>query len=141
MYVHDDRMNYRFKALIYRAGSMPISRETRVSDRCVRQPASTQSEQRTIDNLLDTSPQFKAALATLLRESKHDRKLSEYWQAVIDVALAASHASNVTAHSHSNSFELTISALTAPELLAELAPTDPLAGARLRGMKVKQELL
>ena len=106
-----------------------------------RVQTSTQIEQRTIDNLLDTSPQFKAALATLLRESKHDQKLSEYWQAIIDVALAASHASNVTAHSHATSFELTISALTAPELLAELAPTDPLAGARLRGMKVKQELL
>jgi len=106
-----------------------------------RVQTSSQNEQRTIDNLLDTSPQFKAALATLLRESKNNRKLSEYWQAIIDVALVASHASNVTAHSHANSFELTISALTAPELLAELAPTDPLAGARLRGMKVKHELL
>jgi hypothetical protein len=106
-----------------------------------RLQTSSQVEQRLIDNLLDTSPQFKQALATLLQESKHHRKLSQYWQATIDVALVASHASNVTASSHANSFEWTISALTAPELLAELAPTDPLVGARLRGMKVKQELL
>jgi hypothetical protein len=106
-----------------------------------RVQTSTPIEQRLIDNLLDTSPQFKEALATLLRESKHHHQLSQYWQATLDVALAASHASNVTASPHANSFEWTISALTAPELLAELAPTDPLAGARLRGMKVKQELL
>jgi hypothetical protein len=106
-----------------------------------RVQTSNQVEQRLIANLLDTSPQFKQALATLLQESKHHRKLSQYWQAAIDVALVASHASNVTASSHANSFEWTISALTAPELLAELAPTDPLAGARLRGMKVKHELL
>jgi hypothetical protein len=106
-----------------------------------RVQTSSQIEQRLIDNLLDTSPQFKEALATLLRESKHHQKLSQYWQAAIDVALVASHASNVTAHPHANSFEWTISALTAPELLAELAPTDPLAGARLRGMEVKRELL
>lgn len=106
-----------------------------------RLQTSTQIEQRLIDNLLDASPQFKEALATLLRESKHHHKLSQYWEATLDVALAASHASNVTANPHTNSFEWTISALTAPELLAELAPTDPLAGSRLRGMKVKQNLL
>jgi plasmid replication initiation protein len=33
-----DRMNYRLKALIYRAGVMPISRNIRIWDRCVRQP-------------------------------------------------------------------------------------------------------
>jgi hypothetical protein len=68
-----------------------------------RVQTSSQIEQRLIDNLLDASPQFKEALATLLRESKHHQKLSQYWQAAIDVALVASHASNVTAHPHANS--------------------------------------
>ncbi len=40
-----------------------------------------------------------------------------------------------------SSLEQAIAALTAPELLAELAPIDPLAVARLKGMKVKQDLL
>jgi hypothetical protein len=108
---------------------------------CERVETSTPSDQALIANLLDTSTQFKDALSTALRESKHQKKLSQYWQSIIDVALAASHASNVTINIHSSSLEQTIAALTAPELLAELVPTDPLASARLRGMKVKQELL
>ncbi len=106
-----------------------------------RVQTSTPSDRVLIANLLDTSPQFRDVLATALRESKHQSNLTQYWQAIMDVALAASHASNVTANSHSSSLAQTIAALTSPELLAELAPIDPLAGARLRGVKVKQELL
>jgi hypothetical protein len=108
---------------------------------CDRVQTSTPSDRILIANLLDTSPQFKDVLATALRESKHQSNLARYWQSIMDVALAASHASNVTANSHSSSLAQTIAALTSPELLAELAPIDPLASARLRGMKVKQELL
>jgi hypothetical protein len=108
---------------------------------CDRVQTSTPSDQVLIANLLDTSPQFKNVLATALQESKHQRNLAQYWQSIMDVALAASHASNVTTKSHRSSLEQTIAALTSPELLAELAPIDPLASARLRGMKVKQELL
>jgi hypothetical protein len=106
-----------------------------------RVQTSTPSDQVLIANLLDTSPQFKHVLATALQESKQQRNLAQYWQSIMDVALAASHASNVTTKSHASSLEQTIAALTSPELLAELAPIDPLASARLRGMKVKQELL
>jgi hypothetical protein len=106
-----------------------------------RVQSSTPIEQKLIANLLDTSAQFKGTLATVLQESKQRKNLHQFWQEVMDVALAASHASNVADRPHSSSFEWTIAALTAPELLAELAPTDPLAAARLRGMKVKQELL
>jgi hypothetical protein len=98
-------------------------------------------EQRLIANLLDTSAQFKDALSNVLLESKRHQNLTDYWQTVIDVSLAATHASNVTANPQSQGLEQMITALTAPELLAELAPADPLAVARLRGMKVKQELL
>lgn len=108
---------------------------------CDRVQTSTPSDQVLIANLLDTSPQFKNVLATALQESKHHRNLAQYWQSIMDVALAASHASNVTTKPHASSLEQTIAALTSPELLAELAPIDPLASARLRGMKVKQELL
>jgi hypothetical protein len=106
-----------------------------------RVQTSSLSDRVLIANLLDTSPQFRDALATALRESKHHSNLTQYWQSIVDVALAASHASNVTANSHSSSLAQTIAALTSPELLAELAPIDPLAGARLRGMIVKQDLL
>jgi hypothetical protein len=98
-------------------------------------------EQRLIANLLDSSVQFKDALSTVLLESKQHKSLAAYWQTVIDVSLAATHASNVTANHKSQGLEQMITALTAPELLAELAPADPLAAARLRGMKIKQELL
>ncbi len=98
-------------------------------------------EQRLISNLLDTSVQFKDALSTVLLESKQHKNLTAYWQTVIDVSLAATHASNVTANPQAQGLEQMIIALTAPELLVELAPADPLAAARLRGMKVKQELL
>jgi hypothetical protein len=98
-------------------------------------------EQRLISNLLDTSAQFKNTLSTVLMESKQHQSLTAYWQTVIDVSLAATHASNVTANPQSHGLEQMITALIAPELLAELAPIDPLAAARLRGMKVKQELL
>jgi hypothetical protein len=98
-------------------------------------------EQRLIANLLDTSAQFKDTLSTVLLESKQHKSLTAYWQTVIDVSLAATHASNVTANPQSEGLEQMITALIAPELLAELAPVDPLAAARLRGTKVKQELL
>jgi hypothetical protein len=106
-----------------------------------RVQTSTPSDRLLIANLLDTSPQFRDALAIALRESKHRSSLAKYWQSIVDVALAASHASNVTADPRESSLAQTIAALTAPELLAELAPIDPLASARLKGMKVKQELL
>ena len=102
---------------------------------------STPSDQVLIANLLDTTPQFRATLATALREAKQQKNLAQYWQSIVDVALAASHASNVMTNSDGSSLAQMIAALTSPELLAELAPIDPLAGARLRGMKVKQELL
>jgi hypothetical protein len=98
-------------------------------------------EQRLISNLLDTSAQFKNTLSTVLMESKQHKSLTAYWQTVIDVSLAATHATNVTANPQSQGLEQMITALIAPELLAELAPVDPLAAARLRGTKVKQELL
>ena len=106
-----------------------------------RVQTSTPSDQVLIANLLDTTPQFRATLATALREAKQQKNLAQYWQSIVDVALAASHASNVTTNSDASSLAQMIAALTSPELLAELAPIDPLAGARLRGMKVKQELL
>ena len=106
-----------------------------------RVQTSTPSDRVLIANLLDTSPQFRDALATALRESKHHSNLPQYWQSIVDVALAATHASNVTAKPHSSSLAQAIAALTSPELLAELAQIDPLAGARLRGMIVKQDLL
>lgn len=106
-----------------------------------RVQTSTPIEQRLIANLLDTSPQFKEILAQVLRESKHQKNLTAYWQAAIEVALAASHATNIATATNANSWERMIAAFTAPELLAELAPADPLAAARLKGMKVKHELL
>lgn len=108
---------------------------------CERVQTSSPIEQRLIDNLLDTSPQFKDVLAQVLREAKHHKNLMAYWQTAIEVALAASHATSIASANNSSSLERMIAALTAPELLAELAPIDPLAAARLKGMKVKQELL
>jgi hypothetical protein len=99
------------------------------------------NDQTLIANLLDTSSQFRDTLSTALRESKHHRGLTQFWQSILDVALAASHASNVKAIAQGSSLEQAIAALTAPELLAELAPIDPLSLARLKGMKVKQDLL
>ena len=64
---------------------------------------STPSDQVLIANLLDTTPQFRAALATALREAKQQRNLAQYWQLIVDVALAASHTSNVTTNSDSSS--------------------------------------
>jgi hypothetical protein len=108
---------------------------------CERVQTATLSDQTLIINLLDTSPQFRETLSTALKESKHHRSLTEFYQSVLDVAVAASHASNIKTSSSASSLEQTIAALTTPELLAELAPLDPLASARLRGMVVRQELL
>jgi hypothetical protein len=45
-------------------------------------------------------PQFKNVLATALPESKHQRNLAQYWQSIMDAALADSHASNVMTKSY-----------------------------------------
>jgi hypothetical protein len=106
-----------------------------------RVQAVSPSDRKLIANLLDASPQLRDSLSTVLQESKRNSKSTQFWQSIVDVALAASHASNVTAVSYASSLEQTIAALTAPELLAELAPIDPLASARLKGMEVKRDLL
>ena len=47
----------------------------------------------------------------------------------------------MTADNQSIILDRIIAALTEPEILAELAPNDPLSIARLKGMRVKQQLL
>jgi hypothetical protein len=67
---------------------------------------------------------------SLLRDILHDINVME-----------DSHISKMIANNRSSLLDRMIAALTEPERLAELAPADPLAVARLKGMKVKQKLL
>ena len=76
--------------------------------------ASTQEDRILIDRLFDTDPDVRNLISSAVKRKRVN--LQDFYDAVLASRLA-------------------------PESLAGLAPKDPLAAARLKGMKVKQELL
>jgi hypothetical protein len=75
-----------------------------------------------------------------IQEQKEESTKSHLFQDISNVIKALGN-SQVTIERQSIILDRIIAALTEPEILAELAPNDPLLIARLKGMRVKQQLL
>jgi hypothetical protein len=102
----------------------------------------TEEEQKLIAQILDAPESLQHSLSEVLAETKKKKAISQFIQAIVDISLEISKgvpiASNLSAPS---SFEKVVEVLTSKEALSHLAPSDPLAAARLKGVKVKRDLL
>jgi hypothetical protein len=102
----------------------------------------TLEEQRLIAQVLDTSEAFQHSLSEALSEVKKKKVASQFLQAVFDIAVQVSQEISVSTEiAPKTPFERIVEVLTTKEALNKLAPSDPLAAARLKGVQVKQSLL
>ncbi|NJL42572.1 MAG: hypothetical protein HC935_02635, partial [Pseudanabaena sp. SU_2_4] len=76
------------------------------------------------------------------QKSKKKKAVSQFLQAVFDIAVQVSKEVAIPAElTQKDPFEKLVGVLTAREALDKLAPSDPLAAARLKGVQVKRDLL
>lgn len=95
--------------------------------------AATPEEQKLIERILAASKTLKLSLLEITKPTQR----SKFLQYVLDAALAVSQEKTVV----NSDFESMVKAFTRPEALEILAPKDPLAAARLKGVQIKQQLL
>lgn len=95
--------------------------------------AATPEEQKLIERILAASKTLKLSLLEITKPTQR----SKFLQYVLDAALAVSQEKTVV----NSDFESMVKAFTRPEALKILAPKDPLAAARLKGVQIKQQLL
>lgn len=102
----------------------------------------TPEEQKLIAALLAAPQPLKHSFSEAFEQVKKKKALDEFLQSVVAVALKASYVVPMTPkQARSSDFEKLVKVFTAPEVLEVLAPDDPLAAARLKGVLVKRELL
>ena len=97
------------------------------------------SESQSIEDLLSAPSILRQEISDLLSEARLSPAQSGFIQDALAVVLKAVQA-GIKASSSSGS-ERVLQALSQPEVLAALAPSDPLAAARMRGAQVQQSLL
>ncbi|MUL39270.1 hypothetical protein [Gloeocapsopsis dulcis] len=106
--------------------------------------AATAEEQKLVERVLASSAALKPALIEALSEINKSTARSRFLQYVLETALAVSRdakVANADWDEHQKGFETMVEVFTRPEALKALAPTDPLAAARFKGVQVKRELL
>ncbi|WP_017326542.1 hypothetical protein [Synechococcus sp. PCC 7336] len=83
-----------------------------------------------------------SVLSAMQRARNNPTRL-QFLQRTIDVSLKASQQTKLTPEflQQSEDFDVMVQGITQPEVLKALAPEDPLAAARLKGHRVKLELL
>lgn len=101
--------------------------------------AATPEDRKLIAGIIAAPTNLKLLLLEVL--SVKSTVKSKFLQYVIEAAIAVSQETKITASDHNLGFEEMVKAFTRPEALKLLAPTDPLAAARLKGVQVKQQLL
>ncbi len=105
----------------------------------------TSEEQKLIERILASPASIKPTLLEALSEMTKPTARSKFLQYVLEAAVAVSREAKITADAdldeHQKGFEGMVEVFTRPEALKALAPTDPLAAARFKGVQVKHELL
>ncbi len=103
----------------------------------------TPEEQKLIAQILEAPEPVKHSMSEALSEIKKKTLHSQLLQDLVEVAVEVSKATNIPAdiYNQTGSFEAIVKVFTLPEALKALAPSDPLAAARLRGVLVKHDLL
>ncbi|MBW4619404.1 MAG: hypothetical protein KME17_08600 [Cyanosarcina radialis HA8281-LM2] len=102
----------------------------------------TPAAQKLIAQILDAPLPLQHSLSAALLEIEKKKASIEFWQAVVDVAVEVSKEVAIPPDlSQKDPFARIVAVLTAKEALDKLAPSDPLATARLKGVTVKRDLL
>jgi hypothetical protein len=102
----------------------------------------TSEEQKLIAQILDAPKPFQHSLSKALLEVKKKKAVIQFLQAIVDVATEVSKEVTITSNLVEKApFERIVEVLTTKEALDKLAPSDPLAAARLKGVRVKRDLL
>lgn len=102
----------------------------------------TSEQQKLIAQILDAPKPFQDSLSSALSETKKKKNLGDFLGTVVNVALEVSEFVPLADDlPQATAFEKMVSVLTAKEALGKLAPSDPLAAARLKGMRLKLDLL
>lgn len=107
--------------------------------------AATSEEQKLIERVLASPAAIKPSLLEALSEMTKQTARSKFLQYVLLAAVAVSREAKITANAdldeHQGGFAAMVEVFARPEALKALAPTDPLAAARFKGVQVKHELL
>lgn len=107
--------------------------------------AATKEEQQLIERVLTSPAAIKPTLLEALSEMSKPTVRSKFLQYVITAAVAVSRSAKITTDAdldeHQGGFEAMVEVFARPEALLALAPNDPLAAARFKGVQVKHELL
>ena len=82
-------------------------------------------------------------MSELLSEMSKKTPKSKFLQSVVDAAVEVSKEAKIDPdiYKRMGGFEAMVEVFTRPEALKALAPSDPLAAARLKGVQVKRDLL
>lgn len=104
--------------------------------------AATPEEQQLIACILASPEALKHSLLEALSASPLQMERSKFLQNVVAAAVAVSKDVKIAVElDESKGFEAMVEVFTRPEAIKALAPTDPLAAARFKGVQVKHELL
>lgn len=107
--------------------------------------AATTQEQQLIERVLASPAAIQPWLLEVLAEISKPTGRSRFLQDVLMAAVAVSREAKITDDvdepSHQTGFDAMVEVFAAPEALKALAPNDPLAAARLKGVQVKHQLL
>lgn len=102
----------------------------------------TTEEQKLIAQILEAPPPLKHALSNALSQSKNKKASLQFLQDIVDVLVEVNQYVNIPANStQPTPFDRIVEVLTTKETLNKLAPSDPLAAARLKGVIIKRNLL
>jgi hypothetical protein len=102
----------------------------------------TSEQQKLVAQILDAPKHLQNSLLSALSATKKRKNLDNLLETAVNVALEVGREVPIPDDlPQGNAFEKLVSVLTAKEALDKLAPSDPLAAARLKGMRLKLDLL
>ncbi len=108
--------------------------------------ATTLSSQQVTKRLSEAAngapPRVVAAATSLLNAASERKELDPFFAQVLEaLARLADAADTCSLVAADSTYDALVRMLDRPEVLAELRPRDPLAPARLRGLRLQQEIL
>ena len=128
--VAHDRLSMRWTSCVGRSEAGMSAIATPSATRCLSRAAH------------HAPPRVVAAATSLLNAASERQDLDPFFAQVVEALARLAGAPDTSALAASEStFDALVRMLDRPELLAELQPRDPLAAARLRGLRLQREIL
>jgi hypothetical protein len=101
----------------------------------------TPQEQRLVARVLATPKSGNDFIVEALLEISRQTDRGHFLESIVCSAMQLALQGLIPNHPSPSGLNLLVQLLNRPETLADLAPHDPLVGARLKGLLVKQQLL